>query len=156
MDLQKTDYIASPWVFVKKNGAFSCYHAEVEYWIQESWYSYVGAKEGHIDALYFQFIQQFKVDLDELKKAYALLVEGERTKQNVLALYGNLPSVYIDFDKRLFINHFYDQVLEKRVIEGWTGRYENFLDNIPLEFRYWIVDGEDIVAKLSTKDSNIT
>lgn len=149
MDLQKADYITCLWVCVKQNETLSYYHADVEYWVQNSWFAYIDSKKNDIEDLYFQFIQQFKVDLYEIKEAYALLVEEERTKQNILALYGNLPSVYIDFDEKLFINHFYDQVLEKNVIEGWVGRYENFLDRIPLEYRYWLIDGEDIIAVLS-------
>ena len=119
--------------FVQKgNEKFYCL-AEVEYWIGEWWNGYVDNKEGLLEVLYFNYIKQFKLEYSELKFAYYNLIElGNKFK-----LEGNKPSLFIDFEEKLFVSNFYDQALERRLPKDWIGKYGGVYDNIPKKFRYW-------------------
>ena len=52
-------------------------------------------------------------------------------------LLGNIPKIYIDFDRKYFASYFQEQELELRVAEGWKGEYTKIGNLIPNEFKYW-------------------
>lgn len=54
------------------------------------------------------------------------------------------PSLFVDFDGRV-LKSLYPEPLpfEEYVPAGWRGVYDNFLDEIPPEHRYWVIDGRD-------------
>ncbi|MBC2067876.1 hypothetical protein [Listeria booriae] len=66
-------------------------------------------------------------------------------EDTVLALQ---PSLYVNFDDRIFISA-YPELLpfEEYAPTGWNSRYGTIEEYIPERERYWIIDGEDIIAE---------
>jgi hypothetical protein len=68
-----------------------------------------------------------------------------------------LPRVVIDFDLRsLSAWYSYDDgpAWELHTPSGWKGKVDNFLSNsnsIPEYYKYWIMNGENILLKLETE-----
>jgi hypothetical protein len=146
LNLENNDYISEIIVYVEKNKqSFFCYSDKTE-WIVESWFGHIYPFQGTLEDTYFEYIKQFKVSTEELKSAYQTV----HLSQDLYQIYGNLPSIYIDFDQKLFLSRYYDQALESRMIEGWTGKYQTFFDLIPEEDRYWIVGGKDYSEGVTT------
>jgi len=56
-----------------------------------------------------------------------------------------LPVLLVDFDARRLVSRHPDPSVrfEDFVPAGWTGEHRSFLDELPAEQRYWIVDGRD-------------
>jgi hypothetical protein len=136
LNLLDNDYISNIVIYVKRGKeSFYCF-SDKEYWILEWWSGYVDSEKGVLEDLYFDFIQQFRVKTEIIRRAYAVIVD----ENDPMSLDGNLPMVYVDFDKKLFLSLYYDQALERRMIPSWEGRYENFHDLIHMEDRYWITN----------------
>jgi len=79
-------------------------------------------------------LSDFKVDVHELKSF--LIGEREINKE---WHYDLSPSLYIDFDKRIFYSAYREMTsYESYVPKGWKAEYKEFLEVIPLQERYWI------------------
>ena len=117
--------------FVKyKDESFYCI-AEVEYWLMDSWSSYL-EDEKDFD-FYFDFIRQFKVNYRELCFSFPdVLKLGDE-----FDIVYSKPLLYIDFEKKLFVSYYYEQDLEEKVVDGWIGKYSEVYNLIPEEYRYW-------------------
>lgn len=51
------------------------------------------------------------------------------------------PSLYIDFNKKLFFSLFPEPAsYEDYLPDEWTGKYYNFIEFIPKEYKYWQSD----------------
>ncbi|MBK7007862.1 MAG: hypothetical protein IPN73_07020 [Saprospiraceae bacterium] len=117
--------------FVKKGiSSFYCI-ADVEYFIGEYWNSYL--KSTNIEGGYFEFLKRFKVDYYSLHDEYQTIIGSS----DDFDLLGNIPKIYIDFDRKYFASYFQEQELELRVAEGWKGEYTKIGNLIPNEFKYW-------------------
>jgi len=107
--------------------------ADVEYWIGEWWSGYVDLSKGSLEDLYFQYLDRFAVEYNQLKSEYVQIIElGDKLKID-----GNKPKIYIDFDLKYFVSSFYDQALERRLPKDWVGKFQNVEGIIPTAFRYW-------------------
>ncbi|MGO0062843.1 hypothetical protein ACTID9_22940 [Brevibacillus fluminis] len=87
--------------------------------------------EGFLDK-----ISDYEAETEELVR---ILKEG---------LYGHItdmfPSLYVDFDGKELISYYPEPAsYEYYVPDGWAGKYEPFLENIPEDCRYWISHGGD-------------
>ncbi len=59
-----------------------------------------------------------------------------------------VPSIYIDFDKRILISNFPEPAsFELFIPDGWCGRYDSFNELIPSSYRYWIIDDKNYMEK---------
>lgn len=109
-------------VAVKTNNVVSFYYGDNSWWLMDDWESNI------LNGSYFNEIEP-------------LIVEFHELKINTVSSNNYLPSFYMDFDNKAIYNNFYDQALETRIIEGWSGFFiENkneFLFLIPKEFHYW-------------------
>lgn len=120
--------------FVKKgNYSFYCMSL-VEYFIVEYWYGYVDLKASSLENGYFEYLKNFKVDYYNLHEEYQKLIENNANEFNLL---GNIPKIYIDFDNKHFASCFFEQELERRMVEGWKGEFTKIGSLIPSEFKYW-------------------
>jgi hypothetical protein len=119
--------------FIKKGySSFYCV-AQVEYFIVEYWNGYVDLNQTNLEDGYFNYLKQFKVDYYNLHEEYQKFIGSA----NEFDLVGNIPNIYIDFDKKYFASYFQEQELERRMVEGWKGEHKKIANLIPSEFKYW-------------------
>jgi hypothetical protein len=79
-------------------------------------------------------LDEFKVSTDELKH---FLVKEKN--ENEEWHYDWSPSLYIDFDKKVLCSAYREMAnYESFVPEGWQGKDKEFLEDIPLQERYWL------------------
>jgi hypothetical protein len=56
------------------------------------------------------------------------------------------PSLLVDFDARNLESLYPEyESFETYVPDGWSGSYTDFLDKIPEECRYWVINGHDVL-----------
>lgn len=56
-----------------------------------------------------------------------------------------LPSLFVDFDNKVLISYYPEPAsYEMYVPDGWVGKYEQFIGVIPEDYRYWIVNGNNL------------
>lgn len=133
ISFKNRDVIGELIAFVKKgNSSFYCI-AQVEYFIVEYWNGYVDLNQTNLEDGYFDYLKQFTVDYYNLHEEFQKLI-GRADEFNLV---GNIPCLYIDFDKKYFASYFQEQELERRVIDGWQGEYKKITPLIPSEFKYW-------------------
>ncbi len=133
VDLINNDSTGNLIAFIKKGKEEYYCLAKIEYWIGEWWNGYVDLSKDSLEELYFEYLNQFKIDFIELKDAYSQLIKTG----NKFKIEGNKPSLFIDFELKLLVSNFYDQSLENRVADNWTGKYGEVLQYIPEEYKYW-------------------
>jgi hypothetical protein len=57
-----------------------------------------------------------------------------------------MPSLFIDFDSKTLLSYFPEPTaFEKFAPDGWVAAYRPFFDLIPLNERYWIIEGRDLL-----------
>jgi len=79
-------------------------------------------------------LDEFKVSTEELKR---FLVKEKN--ENEEWYYDLSPSLYIDFDKKVLYSAYREMAnYESFVPEGWQGEDKEFLEDIPLQERYWL------------------
>ncbi len=132
LNLQNRDITGILIAFIKFNeDAFYCM-ADVEYWIAEYWDGYVNLNQGTLEELYFEYLKKFELNYPELSEEYKKLPQNDSFN-----LEGNKPKIYIDFNEKYFRSYFFEQELERRVPNDWTGEYGVVTELIPDEFNYW-------------------
>lgn len=87
-------------------------------------------------------ISELKVSLVELRELVLKLacssIESESFPTELT------PSLLVDFDNKLLMSCFPEPAsFEDYVPNSWKGLYENFLDKVPMQERYWVIDGID-------------
>ncbi|MBU3107980.1 hypothetical protein [Clostridium gasigenes] len=94
--------------------------------------------------IFWDKISEFRADKNELSE---LIVESEKNntsssnRHNLMKLY---PTLLVDFDELLLLSAFSETTsFENYVPDGWTGKYERFLEKLPTEERYWIINGRN-------------
>lgn len=89
---------------------------------------------------FLQKISEFEVSNKELNR---ILVQGAYSHISDM-----LPSLYVDFDDKK-LTSFYPEPAsyELYVPNGWLGKYEQFMEHIPEDYRFWIVNGDNLFKK---------
>lgn len=87
-------------------------------------------------------ISEFRVSKSELSD---IILESEETaKEDEFYLAGFTPSLLVDFDNKVLLSYFPEPAsFEIYVPDDWIGKYENFLDKVPFEERYWIINNKN-------------
>lgn len=134
MKLILNNWTGFPIVYIVKDGVGNYYQAELEYWIVEWWKAEVDLSKGNLNDLYFEFLEKFKIHLNDLETAYAHI-------DNDLEKMGNRPAIVINFDQQKFSSNFFDQAIEKKMVDDWQGYYINefsgIAELIPSNKHYW-------------------
>lgn len=87
-------------------------------------------------------ISESKVSLVELRELVLKLACGSKESENFPTEL--TPSLLVDFDNKLLMSYFPEPAsFENYIPDGWDGVYENFLNKVPMQERYWIIDGKD-------------
>ena len=87
-------------------------------------------------------ISEFKVSTVELRELVLKLACSIKKSENFPTEL--TPSLLVDFDNKLLISYFPEPAsFEDFVPDCWKGVYENFLDKVPMQERYWVLDGID-------------
>ena len=59
-----------------------------------------------------------------------------------------LPSLYVNFDEEELTSCYPEPAsYENFVPSSWIGKYDNFVNDIPEKFKYWIIDGYNIFER---------
>ncbi|GGE23467.1 hypothetical protein GCM10011571_26970 [Marinithermofilum abyssi] len=89
---------------------------------------------------FLQYIEEYRVESKELSKMILKLKNVNHWDD----ISDYCPSLLVDFDHQQLYSLFPEPAsFENYVPEGWLGVYKNFLDKVPREQRYWIINGED-------------
>ncbi|AWB43490.1 hypothetical protein DCC85_04140 [Paenibacillus sp. CAA11] len=92
-------------------------------------------------------IREFQVSTNKLREGFQKAVEMNTDLENDLLEY--IPALFVDFDHRRLWSMFPEPAsFECYVPEGWTGKYEDFLEKVPARERYWWVNGTDYFLKM--------
>jgi hypothetical protein len=87
-------------------------------------------------------ISEFKVTSVELRELVLKLACCGKESENFPTEL--TPSLLVDFDNKLVMSYFPEPAsFENFIPDGWKGLYENFLDKVPIQERYWVIDGID-------------
>jgi hypothetical protein len=137
LDFEVNDTVQNIVVLTKKSGDYCYFFSDKEFWILEYWDAYVTPSiEEELEDTYFQFLQPFSVSYEELDaEAKRVISKGKEDRVKL-----NKPSLYVDFDCKVFYSQFYDQALENRLYDSWLGRFEPFEENVPKKLIYWQED----------------
>lgn len=120
-------------VFVQwQNTSFYCL-TEVEYMIGEYWGSYIDLSKTTLEEGYFEYLKKFQLNYYSLCNEFKIIAK----ESDEIDLHGNLPKIFIDFDKKKFVSFFQEQELERRVPKGWVGENKKIGGLIPNKFKYW-------------------
>ncbi|KQO02797.1 hypothetical protein [Paenibacillus sp. Leaf72] len=86
-------------------------------------------------------IVDFQVSKDELRDVI-LQVEGKLNLEDyILEL---MPALLVDFDNKILLSCFPEPAsFESFTPDGWVGKYEDFLDKVPTEEKYWIINNKN-------------
>ncbi|WP_025682328.1 hypothetical protein [Paenibacillus maysiensis] len=87
-------------------------------------------------------ISELKVSKVELSELVLKLEYTNSEDKNFLT--GLTPSLLVDFDNKLLMSYFPEPAsFENYTPDGWSGVYENFIVKVPMQERYWVIDGKD-------------
>ncbi|MFK4474792.1 hypothetical protein ABH897_004560 [Paenibacillus sp. RC73] len=91
-------------------------------------------------------VSDFRVSKSELSDSI-IISEGVDTEGGDYLL-GFTPSLLVDFDNKILLSYFPEPAsFESYVPDGWNGKYEDFLDKVPVEEKYWIINKKDYFTK---------
>lgn len=89
---------------------------------------------------FLQIINEFEVSNEELSQ---FLIQ--KSYSHISDMF---PSLYIDFDNKKLISYYPEPAsYEQYVPNGWLGKYEQFIEDVPQDYCYWIVNGENLFLK---------
>lgn len=87
-------------------------------------------------------INEFQVSTEELRTLILTTEEMNTERENDLIEYS--PALLVHFDHQFLLSCFPEPAsFEDYVPDGWIGRYETFLDKVPNEKKYWILNNKD-------------
>ena len=82
--------------------------------------------------LFLDNIKEYKIAAEELKK----MLMNESNYNDKLAYN---PSILIDFEDKVLTSYYAEpESFEDFVPDGWKGKYQDFVGDIPQNQRYWI------------------
>ena len=59
------------------------------------------------------------------------------------------PCLFVNFDQRQLSSQYPEMIrFERYVPDGWIGSYRSFLLEVPVEERYWVVDGKNLFNRV--------
>lgn len=93
-------------------------------------------------------IADYEVKSTELQQFLLNLKESEHQEQqlaeDVSFVMECAPSLLVDFDAKILFSSYPEPAsFENLVPHGWEGRYEDFLQHIPVSEQYWVHDGRN-------------
>lgn len=136
LDLEFNDYVSNIFVFVIRGGVPQYYLSDKSDWFMDGW-PYLYGKEG------MDYLNEALYKLADDKVAFANIKEEFSRLHNEnkrLVMNNHLPMIYVDFDKKLLKSRYYEQSLHSRVLDDWNGSFDDFLDEIPEDYKYWKVE----------------
>lgn len=91
-------------------------------------------------------ISEFQVSTDELR-GILLKTDGTNTGvENDLLEY--MPALLVNFDNKFLVSSFPEPAsFECYVPDGWCGKYEGFLDKVPIDKKYWLISNKNYFSK---------
>lgn len=94
--------------------------------------------------VFLKAAKQFEVTTTDLKQT--IYEEQQEIMNNKYYIMKFVPSLLVDFDSKMLLSFFSESAsFEQYVPDGWVGKYEEFLDRVPIEQKYWIVDEIDYI-----------
>ena len=94
-----------------------------------------------IDEYIGNSMSDYRVSKDQLREQ---LIQST-TRQEILSM---VPSLYIDFiEKKLYSLYPEFFSFEEYIPDGWQGTFEEFLDVIDDEVKYWIFNKKDLLQE---------
>lgn len=107
-------------VLLIKDGQGGYYFGENSFWLLDDWESEVS------EGTYINKLASLKVDPKEWPNSFLVKYR---------------PELIINLDQKMLTSNYYDQALERRVPNGWEGRWiesgDVFLEHIRLQDRFW-------------------
>ena len=158
-------------VVVKFNTKWTYYVSDKEFWILDhrAWAQsfrdagYDVPKDDFSDRFDIAVVDQetaqkflremakYQKTLDDLRNL--LVTRARRRPWDEVSVY--FPALFIDFDSKRLISYFPEPFpFEKYIPPNWEGLYVPFFEEIPIDYRYWVIKGEDYLQeaiKLSSK-----
>jgi hypothetical protein len=149
------------------HGSYEWFESEMDYWIldQRSWAeAYAAAGHGHHDE---DFSDRFDIDVVNERNAEEFLsnMRPFRVPQETLRarlerslarstdwfdVVADMPVLYVDFDgRRLWSLDSEHTSLVDHAPEGWTAVHASFLEELPVDCRYWMRDGRNLIPALT-------
>ncbi|MFD1886773.1 hypothetical protein [Paenibacillus wenxiniae] len=87
-------------------------------------------------------INEFKVSVVELSELLLKLDDTQLAQPDSLTEF--TPALLVDFDEKVLISYFPEPAsFEYYIPNDWIGRYESFMDQVPPQEKYWIIQGKD-------------
>lgn len=158
-------------VVVKFNIAWTYYVSDKEFWIldQRAWAQ--SFKDAGYDVPNDDFSDRFDiavVNQETAPKFLWAMAKYQQTPEQLRSLVASrakrrhwdevsiyFPALFIDFDSRRLISYFPEPFpFEKYIPSNWEGLYTPFFEEIPADYRYWVIEGEDCLQeamRLGTK-----
>ncbi|MGW9526218.1 hypothetical protein ACWHAM_00435 [Paenibacillus terrae] len=132
------------------NGKWNWYVTEREYWFlnteMEERFG-ISILDETTAVVFLGHICEYRVAADELTSLLITLEDAIEHKDEVLELY---PALYVDFDQKVLYSLFPEPAsFEHYLPTGWKGEYHNFLNEVPLSKRYWMIDGSNFFEKFA-------
>lgn len=97
-------------------------------------------------------ISEFEVSKSELRN---IILISEETITGVNYNYLEfMPALLVDFDNKILLSCFPEPAsFESYVPEGWSGMYKEFLDKVPDEETYWMINNKNYFLKEESNDN---
>ncbi|MNS31365.1 hypothetical protein D3C72_634190 [compost metagenome] len=94
-------------------------------------------------------IDDLRVSTNELAQTLEDLRDVFESYDEVLEF---IPAIYVNFDERILYSLFPEPMsLEHYVPDGWTGIYQDFLDEVPKQEQYWAAEGQHFFNQMWDK-----
>lgn len=103
---------------------------------------HIGILDEHTAERFLNKIREFQVSTAELRDAIQNTAGMDAGVENPLMEYA--PALFVNFDKRFLVSSFPEPAsFEYYVPDGWVGTYDSFLDQVPIDERYWIMNNKN-------------
>lgn len=103
----------------------------------------------HIEVVNENTVENFLNQINDLEVTTEDL-KAILEQQTYAQISDMFPSLYLDFDGKKLVSCYPEPAsYEEYVPDGWLGRYEEFLEDVPEGCRYWVIRGENFFYKES-------
>jgi hypothetical protein len=123
--------------YVLENGVGTWYYAEIQKWIMTDWgqFGIDMSKESCevVTDFLHNILSEDKVEINQIKETIdALWADGKDLQAAFF-----LPMIFVDVANRQLYSNYYDVSIERFVLAGWEGKYEEVKGRIPMDQRFW-------------------